>query len=38
MFSGLSRGTAMKIRRFCPFCAIPVIPIAVHISATTINF
>ena len=38
MFSGLSRGTTMKIRGFCPFCAIPAIAIAVHISATTIKF
>ena len=33
----LSRGTAMKLRHLCPFCAIPAIYIAVHISATN-NF
>ena len=37
MFSILSRGTTMKIK-FCPFCVIPAISIAVHTSATTINF
>ena len=38
MFLSLSRGTAMKIRHFCPFCAIPVISIAVHISVKITNF
>ena len=37
MFSILSRGTTMKIRHLCPFCAIPAIFIAIHISITN-NF
>ena len=28
----------MKIRHFCPFCAIPAISVAVHISVTVSNF
>ena len=28
----------MKIRHFCPFCAIPAISITVHISVTISNF
>ena len=37
MFSSLCRGTTMKIRHLCPFCAIPAIFIAIHISVTN-NF
>ena len=38
MFSSLSRETTMKIRHFCPFCAIPAISIAVYISVKISNF
>ena len=38
IFSSLSRRTAMKIRLFCQFCAIPAISITVHISLTISNF
>ena len=34
MFSSLSRGTTMKRRHLYPFCAVPAISIAVHISVT----
>ena len=37
-FSVLSRGTKMKIRRFCPFCAIQAISTTVLIYAKTCKF
>ena len=37
MFWTLPRGTTMKIRHLCPFCAIPAISIAIHMSVTN-NF
>ena len=38
MFSVLSGGTTIKVRRFFPFCAIAAISIAVPIFATIIKF
>ena len=33
----LTRGTTKQIRRFCPFCAIPAIVYAIHISCSNIS-
>ena len=38
MFSVLSGGTTIKVRRFFPFCAITAISIVVPISAIIIKF
>ena len=38
MFLSLSRGTTIKMRYLCPFCANSAISIAVHISIKISNF